>query len=105
MRSSSKLPCPLGCAEGTHIVWLVNSRTKILRALAAALLASEFFRPHMSIVLNMRERKAEKSNKRRVGRCLGFKVMAPVIGSIIICCRDEAVDETTIPRVDPGAAM
>lgn len=31
--------------------------------------------------------------------------MTPVAGSIIICCSVDVVDETTMPRVDPGAAI
>ena len=69
------------------------------------MLADEFSLPHMSIVRNMSDKNAEKSRSRRVGRCLGFSVIAPVEGSIIICCNAEDVEETTIPLVDPGAAM
>ena len=59
----------------------------------------------MSIDLNIRERNTEKSMSLSVGRCFGFSVMAPVVGSIIICCNEEVEEETAIPRVDPGAAI
>ena len=59
----------------------------------------------MSIARNIRERKAEKSKRRRVGRCLGLRVMVPVVGSIIICCSPGVGLAMTIPLVDPGAAM
>ena len=74
-------------------------------ALAAARLAVVFFLFSMSIVRNIRERKDEKFNRRRVSRCFGFSVIAPVEGSIIICCRLDDVKDTIIPLADPGAAM
>ena len=59
----------------------------------------------ISIDLNISERNTEKSISLIVGRCFGFNVMAPVVGSIIICCSEDVEEETTIPRVDPGAAI
>ena len=59
----------------------------------------------MSIARNIRERKAEKSNRRRVGKCLGLSVMVPVVGSIIICCMPGVGLAITIPLADPGAAI
>ena len=64
---------------------LVRSRTRVWRAVAAALLASELTLIHMSIVLNINDKNVEKSSSLRVGRCFGLIVMAPVDGSIIIC--------------------
>ena len=84
---------------------LVSSRTKIWIAAAAAKLAVEFSRVAMSMVRNIRERNAENPNKRNVGRCLGLMVIAPVVGSIIICCMPAEDDATTMPREDPGAAI
>ena len=72
---------------------------------AAAMLASVFCLLHISIVLNIRDKKAEKSSSLSVGRCFGFRVMAPVVGSIIICWSPDIEEDTTIPRVEPGEAI
>ena len=55
--------------------------------------------------LNIKDKNAEKFSRRSVGRCLGFSVIAPVDGSIIICWRPDVVEETTIPLAEPGAAI
>ena len=83
----------------------MRSRTSTWRAVAAALLSGVFFLVAMSIVLNISDRNVEKSSRRRVGRCLGLMVIAPVEGSIIICWRADEAEETTMPRAEPGAAI
>ena len=59
----------------------------------------------ISMVRNIKERNVEKLSKRRVGRCLGLREIAPVIGSIIICCSPVADADTMMPLVEPGAAI
>ena len=84
---------------------LVSSLIRVWIAAAAAVPALELSREAISIARNISERKAEKSKRRRVGRCLGLRVIVPVVGSIIICCRPGVGLAITIPLAEPGAAM
>ena len=59
----------------------------------------------MSMARNISDRNVGKSSSLRVGRCLGFIEMVPVVGSITIFWRPESEEEITMPLVEPGAAI
>ena len=77
---------------------------RVRTALVAALPAGVFCLVAMSMALNIRDRNVGKSSSFSVGKCLGFRDMAPVTGSIIIFCRLVSGPAMIMPLAEPGAA-